>query len=385
MEKSGKKNGIFVKGTYFDYPSLALIVFIFLFGLVMIYSASAFWGLYLDDAQSSTVFVKKQFLFGCVGLVVMYIVSRMRYQWIRKWTYVILILTFLLLIAVFFMGSDSHGSQRWLNLGFISFQPSEIAKLTLILYSAHIFTDKSGYLKSFAGTFVTALIPLIMVAIIAYENLSTGLVCAVIVVAVWFVATPKPWYLIIVLVVGVLFIVIYVKLAAYRQVRFQVWADPWNQEVWDEGNQTRHSLYAIATSGLFGRGLGQGVQKLGALPEPHNDMIFAVIAEELGIVGVIAVVVVFLILLWRLRFIAEGAPDRYGALIMSGIIAHIGFQLVMNMAVVSNTLPNTGVTLPFISYGGTSLSFLMLEMGIALSISRQIVPKGTRQEVDVSE
>ncbi len=380
-DQSRKKQGIFVRGTYFDYPTLALVIFIFLFGLVMIYSSSAFWGKYMDRAASSTIFVQKQFLFGCVGFVAMYVVSRMRYQWIRKWTYPIMFVTAILVILVKFMGKEVNGSTRWLNLGFISFQPSEIAKLALILYAAHIFTDKSGYLKTFMGTLITAVFPGLMVLIIAVENLSTGIVCAVIVVAVWYVATPRPIFLIIVAIFGVLFIVIYTKAAAYRQVRFQVWDDPWNPEIWDYGNQTRHSLYAIASAGMFGRGLGQGVQKLGALPEPHNDMIFAVIAEELGLVGVIAVVIMFLLLIWRLRFIAEGAPDRYGALIMSGIIAHIGFQLVMNMAVVTNTLPNTGVTLPMISYGGTSLSFLMLEFGIALSISRQIVPKGAKQEV----
>jgi len=371
-----KRKPIFIKGTYFDYPSLFLIAFLFLFGLMMVYSISSYKaGINYDD---SAYFFKRQLLFGGVGFVIMIVVSKMRYQILRSWSKVIIIATTLLLLSVFVIGKSSNGSTRWISLGVISFQPSEIAKLALIIYMAYLCTDKSGYLKNLKGTIVLSLVPIFVVGVIAVENLSTAIVCAVIVVSIWFVATPKPWYMIFVLIAGVVFVFAFIKLASYRSDRITAWLDPENSP---NGYQTMQALYAIGSGGLFGRGLGQSVQKMGYIPEAHNDMIFSVICEELGIVGGAAIIIVFALMVWRFRIIAEGAPDRFGALIMVGIIAHIGFQVFLNIAVVTNLFPNTGVTLPFISYGGSSVSFLMLEMGVALSVSRQIVPIGNMREV----
>ena len=372
---TGKRKRIFIRGTYFDYPSLFLIVFLLLFGLMMVYSISSYMaGINIGD---SAYYAKRQFLFAAVGFVIMMVVSKMRYQILRKWSMVIIILSVLLLLSVFVIGKASNGSTRWINIGVISFQPSEIAKLSLIIYTAHNRTAKSGYLKTFMGTVILMLIPVGCVVIIAIENLSTAVICAVIVIAIWFVATPKPIYLLFVALAGALFLYLFITLFSYRSDRLEAWKDP---EHAANGYQTMQALYAIGSGGLFGRGLGQSVQKLGYIPEAHNDMIFSVVCEELGIIGGAALIIVFVMMLWRFRFIAEGAPDRFGALMVVGVIAHLGFQIILNISVVTNLLPNTGVTLPFISYGGSSLSFLLLELGVVLSVSRQIVPVGNRKE-----
>ena len=371
-----KRKPIFVRGTYFDYPSLFLIVFLFLFGLMMVYSISSYKAsINYDD---SAYFLKRQALFGFVGLAVMLVVSRIRYQILIGWSKIIIIATVLLLISVFVIGKASNGSTRWISLGILSFQPSEIAKLSLIIYMAYACTAKSGYMKTVMGTVMLMLPPGACIVLIAVENLSTAVICATIVVAIWFVSTPKPWYLLFLMIIGVVFLFVSIYFVGYRGDRLDAWRDPENSA---NGYQTMQALYAIGSGGLFGRGLGQSVQKLGYIPEAHNDMIFSVICEELGIIGGAAVIVVFVMLLWRFRFIAEGAPDRFGALMVVGVIAHLGFQVVLNISVVTNLLPNTGVTLPFISYGGSSLSFLLLELGVVLAVSRQIVPIGNKKEV----
>lgn len=375
MKKKKQKN-FFYRGTYFDYPSLFLILFLFMFGLIMVMSVSSYQGsVEFDD---STYFFKRQLIFGSGGLLAMWFVSHIRYQYLKNWSLVICVGSMLLLILVFVVGSASHGSTRWINLGFISFQPSEIAKLALIIYTAHICTAKSAYLRSIVGTLIVMILPLICIILIAIENLSTAIVCGVIVIAIWFVATPKKWHLAIVLAVAAAGFFVFLNMASYRGGRIDAWLHP---ETSPDGYQTMQALYAIGSGGLFGRGLGQSIQKMGFIPEAHNDMIFSVICEELGIVGGMAIILVFGMLLWRFRFIAEGAPDRFGALMVVGIIAHIAFQVILNICVVTNTLPNTGCALPFISYGGSSLAFLMVEMGLVLSVSRQIVPISRQEEV----
>ncbi len=371
-----KRKSIFVRGTYFDYPSLFLIVFLLLFGLMMVYSISSYKAsVAMDD---SAYYFKRQLLFGFVGFLVMLGISKLRYQILMTWSKVIMIATVLLLLSVFVLGKASHGSTRWINIGVISFQPSEIAKLSLIIYTAYVCTSKSGMLKTLFGTIRAMIVPVLVVGVIAVENLSTAVVCAVIVVGIWFVATPKPIYMLFVVLIGVAFLFVFIYFFSYRGDRLEAWRDPENSA---NGYQTMQALYAIGSGGLFGRGLGQSVQKLGYIPEAHNDMIFSVICEELGIVGGAAIIIVFGMMLWRFRFIAEGAPDRFGALMVVGVIAHLGFQVALNIGVVTNLLPNTGVTLPFISYGGSSLSFLLLEMGVVLAVSRQIVPIGKAKEV----
>ena len=208
-----------------------------------------------------------------------------------------------------------------------------------------------------------------IVGVIAYNNLSTAIIILGITVCMLFVASPKYshffWMGAAVLAVGTVFIMA----EGYRAERIKIWLNP---EAYDKGYQTLQGLYAIGSGGLFGKGLGESMQKLGFIPEAQNDMIFSVICEELGLFGAMCLILLYLLMIWRFMIIANNAADLYGALIVVGIMAHISIQVILNIAVVTNTIPNTGISLPFISYGGTSILFLLSEMGLALSVSRGI-------------
>ena len=208
-----------------------------------------------------------------------------------------------------------------------------------------------------------------VVGLVGASNLSTAIIILGIAVTLIFVASPRYAQFIWMAVSGVGFLGIFLALESYRLERLAIWRNP---EKYEKGYQTLQGLYAIGSGGLFGRGLGNSVQKLGFLPEAQNDMIFSIICEELGIFGGIIVLLLYAYLLYRLFFIAQNAPDMFGSLMVSGIFIHIALQVILNIAVVVNLMPNTGVTLPFISYGGTSIVFLMAEMGLALSVARQI-------------
>ena len=211
--------------------------------------------------------------------------------------------------------------------------------------------------------------PLILTAFIAIENLSTAIICGVIIVAILFVASPKYSHFIVIALFGVVGGALFILTAGYRSDRIDAWL---NLETHPKGFQTLQALYAIGSGGIWGKGLGQSIQKMDFIPEAHNDMIFSVICEELGLVGGICLILLFIILIWRLTLIIFNARDLYGALLVVGVLAHVAVQVLINVAVVTNTIPNTGIPLPFISYGGTSLVFLLIEMGIVLSVARQI-------------
>ena len=221
----------------------------------------------------------------------------------------------------------------------------------------------SGLLKVF-GTLVP------IVGIIAYSNLSTGIIVLGIAVCMLFVASQKYAPFVSVGIAGVAVILIFLFSASYRKGRVQAWLHP--ETAGDAGYQTLQGLYAIGSGGLFGKGLGESIQKMGNVPESQNDMIFTIICEELGLFGAICVILLYILLIWRMMIIANNENDLYGALLVVGIMSHIAIQVILNIAVVTNTIPNTGVTLPFISYGGTSVLFLMSEIGIVLSVSRGI-------------
>ncbi|MBQ2054603.1 MAG: cell division protein FtsW [Eubacterium sp.] len=365
-----------VKGTYFDYPTLFYIVFLSFFGFIMIYSSSSFisYRIYGNRVH----FLNFQLLFAGLGFIGMLFVSKIRYQRMKRFTIILLAAELLLLIIVLIKGVSVNGSSRWIQMGALRFQPSEIAKMAIILYMAYICSEKPELMRTLKGT-VNMFVPVgVLIIFIAIENMSTALICAAIAVGIWFIATPKLVYLLAMVPVGVLGLLLMIFGRGYRGDRITTWLNP---EGTEKGYQTMQGLYAIASGGLFGRGLGQSIQKMGNIPEAQNDMIFSVICEELGIVGAAGLILVFLLLIWRCKFIAEGAPDRYGSFIVSGIIIHIAVQVVINMCVVTNLMPNTGVPLPFISYGGTSIVFLMVEMGLLLGVSRQIEPEGYRQEM----
>ncbi|MBO6165112.1 MAG: cell division protein FtsW [Eubacterium sp.] len=365
----------FSKGTYFDYPTLFLTLFLALFGLIMIYSTSSYMA--NIDYGDGAYYFKRQFIFMVAGLVFMFLLSRYRYQRFKKFALLIVAVQLILLVLVLIIGDSVNGSTRWIYIGPIGFQPSEIAKLTLIIFTSAMCSDHPELTKSLKGFCILMIAPAIICGLIVKENLSTAVICIGIVVCIWFVATTKPWLIAPIIAVGFLAGVLLIMMKGYRGARIEAWLHP---ETAENGYQTMQALYAIGSGGVFGRGLGQSIQKMGYIPFAQNDMIFSVVCEELGIVGAVGLLAVFVMLLWRFKFIAEGAPDKFGAFIVIGVLSHIGIQVIINVAVVTNVFPNTGVPLPFISYGGSSLTFLLLEIGIALSVSRQIKPTSVQEQ-----
>lgn len=358
-------NYYWLSGGYTDYQLAFVTIAMVLFGLVMIFSASSYRAVL--NGLESTYFVKRQAVFAVLGIFAMIVSSRFNYRALRKFARLAMAVSIALLVVVLIIGASSHGAVRWIEIAGIQFQPSEVAKVALVIYVAHMCTAKPSLLMDIKGLIKLYTIPLLCIILIGAENLSTAIVCFVIVFAIGFVASPR-WQLFgVIAAVGVALMVIGIFAAGYRSDRIDTWLHP------EQGDnfQTIQSLYAIGSGGLFGRGLGQSIQKMGFLPESHNDMIFSIICEELGLFGGIMVIVMFVYLIIRCRYIANHSRDRFGGLLVTGILVHIAFQAFVNIAVVTNTIPNTGVTLPFISYGGTSLVIMLVEMGIVLSVSRQ--------------
>ncbi len=358
-----------VKGTYFDYQLLFYLLALIGFGFLMVYSSS--YNIAVANDHPAWEYMQSQIVAFGLGAVLMFFASIVRYQKYQYFTLLGLIMSVVLIIMLFAMGANLNGSSRWIYIAGHSFQPSEFIKVALILYMAHMFTNESKLLTKYLSSILLLLIPAGFVVIIAKESLSAAMICFGVVVIMWFVATPKPMHVILTGLAGVTVLVGSVFVfGGYRSERIDAWLHP---ETAEKGYQVLQSLYAVGTGGLFGRGLGQSIQKA-KVPMAYNDMIFSIICEELGILGAIAVIVLFGLVLWRMKFIIEASADRFGGLLVTGIFAHIALQLVVNVGVATNVLPNTGVTLPFVSYGGTSLMFLMLEMGMVFSVSKQIVP-----------
>lgn len=370
-KKKKLRHPVFFVGQNFDYATMFIIIFLVCFGLVMVYSTSSYMGTtkYGDPAY----YLKRQAIFAVVGVVAMIVVSCINYQ---TWKYLSKFMywfAMVLLIGVFILGASSHGAVRWYRIGGIQFQPSEVAKFVLILYIAHLATARSRHLNTLMDHIKFMVVPIIPIGLIASENLSTAIICACILVAVLFVTSPKlvPFIVvgIVVVVLGAIFLSVGAGSSGYRMERIDIWR---NVMTHPKGYQIRQAMYAIGSGGLWGKGLGQSIQKMGFVPESHNDMIFSIICEELGLFGAICIIAVFALLIWRFMLIANSAPDLYGALIVIGVMTHVAVQVLINIAVVTNTIPSTGVTLPFVSYGGTSLVMLLAEMGLVLSVSRQI-------------
>lgn len=368
-EIENKKRPLWYSGRYFDFPLLGIVLCLVLFGLVMVYSTSSYRAdeLYGD----STYFAKRQLVFELAALAGMFVVSKIDYRRFARYSKYFLYLAMALLILVYIIGTASHGSTRWIYIGAFGFQPSEFAKLALIVYTADICTRKPRSLNTLKGLFRMMLLPLITIVLIAIENLSTAIICFGIVAIVVFVASPKNWHFVLMGVLGILMCVLFIATAGYRADRIRIWLAP---EKYDDGYQTMQSLYAIGSGGFFGRGLGNSIQKMGFIPESHNDMIFSVICEELGLFGAVLVIIMFITLIYRCTVIAINSGDRFGGLIAVGVMAHIAVQVLINISVVTNTIPPTGVPLPFVSYGGSSIFFILLEMGLVLAVARQMKP-----------
>ena len=381
-KKSFQWSKLFVQNPqYFDYDLLMILVFLMCFGLVMLYSTSAYSA--NADFGNDMFYFSKQAIISAVSFAFMLFVSKLDYHVYGAFSWQIYYISlFLMLLVKTPLGVEAYGSRRWLQLpGKMTLQPSEIAKIAVILLIPYEICRLGPKIQSKKGIERVCAVGAVAAGgvMVLTDNLSTAIIVAGITGILIFVAHPKikPFLQLIaagavVVVVGLSYLSANISSSEnFRLRRIITWLDPENHA--DEGGfQVMQGLYAIGSGGFFGKGLGNSTQKLGVIPEVQNDMILTIVCEELGVFGVIVVLVLFGLLLYRLMFIAKNAPDLYGSLIASGIFAHISLQVILNIAVVTNMMPTTGVTLPFISYGGTSILFLMTEMGIALVISRKI-------------
>ena len=381
-KKSFQWSKLFVQNPqYFDYDLLMILVFLMCFGLVMLYSTSAYSA--NADFGNDMFYFSKQAIISVVSFAFMLFVSKLDYHVYGAFSWQIYYISlFLMLLVKTPLGVEVYGSRRWLQLpGKMTLQPSEIAKIAVILLIPYEICRLGPKIQSKKGIERVCAVGAVAAGgvMVLTDNLSTAIIVAGITGILIFVAHPKikPFLKLIaagavVVVVGLSYLSANISSSEnFRLRRIITWLDPENHA--DEGGfQVMQGLYAIGSGGFFGKGLGNSTQKLGVIPEVQNDMILTIVCEELGVFGVIVVLVLFGLLLYRLMFIAKNAPDLYGSLVASGIFAHISLQVILNIAVVTNMMPTTGVTLPFISYGGTSILFLMTEMGIALGISRKI-------------
>lgn len=334
-------------------------------GLLILYSASAYNG--KVRFADTGYYLKKQLFAAILGMAGMTVISRMDYHRMARYAPAACLCSMLLSGAVLLVGDAYNGSRRWLSVGPLSFQPSEFAKPAVILFLSVLIGKKEKTGNGIGSLILCILLVLPIVALVGTNNLSTAIIILGIAVVLAFVSRPGYAQFLWIGLSGTGFIALFLSMEQYRLERLAIWKDP---EAHEKGFQTIQGLYAIGSGGLFGSGFGNGVQKLGFVPEAQNDMIFSIICEEFGWIGASLLLLLFGILLWRFMVIATHARDRLGAFLAAGILAHIAIQVILNVAVVTNSIPNTGITLPFISYGGTSSLFLLAEMGIALSVSR---------------
>ncbi len=383
-ERALKRSSVRVQGAevFRDYTLIFVVLFLLALGLVMLYSTSSYEAaLQFGD---SAYYLKKQLFSTVIGLLVMLLVSALPYRLWGRLATPAFALAVILILAIIPFGVESRGAKRWLYFFGVSFQPAEAAKLATIVVAAAMIERLGSLVKTLRGMILVFLPPVIL-SFMLYKitrNLSSAMIVMAIVACMVFVSVPdyKRFVLLAVIVAaaGALWIFMTLRSAQaaedtlnFRGNRILAWLDP-QAYADDTAFQTLQSLYAIGSGGLFGKGLGQSMQKLGYIPEAQNDMIFSIICEELGLFGAICIILLFIIMIWRFIFIANNAVDLFGAMLVVGVTGHIAVQVILNLAVVTNTIPNTGVTLPFISYGGTSVLFLLFEVGLVLSVARGI-------------
>ena len=353
---------------YFDYTLLFAVIFLIGFGLVMLYSVSSYEA--LSKFGDSAFYLKKQIRAVAIGLILMLVISQIPYTFWKKISGVAYWLAILLCLWVIVAGTDANGSQRWINIGGFSLQPSEIAKLAVIIYLAAVLSRMPKQIRYFKNVLLVLLRLVPILAMIAYSNLSTAIIIAGIAILMMFVVSPVYSHYIGLVALGAVGMGAFVLLAQYRSTRIMAWLHP--EEYTDTVFQTVQGLYAIGSGGLFGKGLGGSIQKMGYVPEAQNDFIFTIIVEELGLFGAVCLLALFVLLIWRFMVIANNAKDLLGSMLVIGILCHVALQVILNIMVVTNMMPNTGITLPFISYGGTSIMMLMSEIGIVLNVSKSI-------------
>lgn len=369
-----EKKGILRVGMGIDLPFFLLIIILMVIGMIMMFSAS--YPKAYDMYNDSYYFLVRQIRFAVVGIIGMMAVSYINYNKLHKLAVIFLIISYIALVAVLFTPSQT-GTHRWFEIGSLRFQASEITKFALILFFAHWGSKYYDKMHLAKYSVVPALLIFGTTAVLLYKEPHYS--CIVIVamltaVMVFIYGIPKKYLFI----AGGALVVLVLVLAgtgglSYAMERMDGWGQALEyttKEMWDLTWQTRNSLYAIGSGGLFGLGLGQSRQKYGLLPEPQNDFIFAIVCEELGLVGAIIILSIFALLVWRGITLSLRAKDKFGKLLGIGLTSQVAIQVILNILVITDWLPNTGISLPFFSYGGTSLIMLLLQMGIVLSISR---------------
>ena len=367
--------------TFFDYTLLFIVLFLLGFGLVMLYSTSSYEA--SMEMGDSAYYLKKQVASTVLGLIVMMVIANIPYHFWERFAFLGYVVSVVLILLVLTpLGIKANGARRWINVFGISLQPAEVAKLAMILFLASLVCKMGRSIRTPKGFMIMLAAPLPICAevYLVTKNLSSAIIIFGIAVLMVFVSSPdyKKFILIGLAGIAVCALAVYLIVNAadsdslsFRGGRILAWLDP---EAYADGKgfQTLQALYAIGSGGIWGKGLGQSMQKLGFLPEAQNDMIFSIICEERGLFGATAVMLLFLLLIWRFMVIANNASDLFGAMLVVGVMGHIAIQVILNIAVVTNTIPNTGISLPFISYGGSSVLFLLAEMGLVLSVGRGI-------------
>ena len=359
-------------GESVDYPFLFLVLLLLTVGLAMLYSASYAQSQYDTSYAISTKYLQKQGVCAAIGLLAMYCFSRIPSHFWYRFAWPIYGLSIVLLLSVLVIGQEVNGAKRWINLAGIQFQPSEVAKFAMIVLFARLTRTFGLSAKEFRyGVlgFGTALLG-ILIPLALEKHLSAFLLMGMVAVVMMFVAGTQPKWLLAGAGAAAVFAVIYITFMGYAGDRVTAWLHP-EQDPGDTGYQILQSLYAIGSGGLFGLGYGKSRQKYLYLPFQYNDYIFAICCEELGLAGALMILLAFSLTIWRGYRIALQARDRFSTVLAAGLTTLIAVQTILNLCVVTNLLPSTGIALPFFSYGGTALAVNLGEMGIVLSISRQ--------------
>ena len=385
MANRGKKRRVLSYLLSYDTNLIVSVIFLIVFGLIMLYSASYYTASMRQSFNyDSAYFLKSQLKYSVAGLILMMIVANIDY---KKWRYFAVLglvgsAVLILLLLVPGLGVTVKGATRWIRIpGLGQFQVAEPVKVAMIIFSAAFICKYASALNNLR-TFIKVMIPTVVISAMILkfsDNMSTALIVLGISFLMAFMVYPKYYPFVILAVAGVLAAagIIYYSMnvadsdSAFRIGRIQAWLDPYAEEYADKSYQPLQALYAIGSGGLFGKGLGNSIQKLGGIPEPYNDMIFAVVCEELGVFGAGIVILMFIYLLYRLYSVAQQAEDLFGRLLAIGVFAHVALQVLLNLMVVTSLMPTTGVTLPFFSSGGTATVFLLIEIGMVLNVEKK--------------
>ncbi|MFN2746123.1 MULTISPECIES: stage V sporulation protein E [Bacillus] len=359
------------KKTSPDFLLVIITLLLLAIGLIMVYSASAVWATHKYD--DSFFFAKRQLLFAGIGVIAMFFIMTVDYWTWRTYAKILIIVCFFLLAIVLIpgIGMERNGSRSWIGVGAFSIQPSEFMKLAMIAFLAKFLSEKQKNITSFRKGFMPALgiVFSAFLIIMMQPDLGTGTVMVGTCIIMIFVAGARISHFVFLGLIGLSGFIGLVLSAPYRIKRITSYLNPWEDPL-GSGFQIIQSLYAVGPGGLFGLGLGQSRQKFFYLPEPQTDFIFAILSEELGFIGGSLILLLFSVLLWRGIRIALGAPDLYGSFVAVGVISMIAIQVMINIGVVTGLIPVTGITLPFLSYGGSSLTLMLMAVGVLLNVSR---------------